>query len=157
MSAQVIPIVSDPDGHGEEWVELEIKLPPPRPWIPAGLYQARTLGLKILDGFDRKTAELLFEVYKGEWTDAVVLATVPMFLRIPGKKGLSPNSKMARLLYTIGTRPTRYQRVSLTTLKHKVFFVEVADAKKDAEGKPLTPGPEGTAYSVIANVVRRLA
>lgn len=143
----------EPQGAGEEWAELEVKLPPPRPRVPPGLYQARTIGLKILDGFDRKTAELLFEVYKGEWTDAIVLATVPMFLRVPGKRGLSPNSKLARLLYTLGVRPTRYQRVSLSTLKHKLFFVEVADAKKDSEGKPLT---EGSTYSVIASVARSL-
>jgi hypothetical protein len=151
MSAEIIPIGGE--HQGEEWVELEIKLPPPRPRIPPGLYQARTIGLKILDGFGRKTAELLFEVYKGEWTDAVVLATVPMFLRVPGKKGLSPNSKLARLLYTMGVRPTRYQRVSLDSLKHKLFFVEVADAKQDSEQKPLTAG---SAYSVIANVSRSL-
>jgi hypothetical protein len=157
MSANVIPIVPNPEGRGEEWAELEIKLPPPRPWIPPGLYQARTVGLKILEGFDRKTIELLFDVYRGEWADAVVLAPIPMFLRVPGKKGLSSNSKLARLLYTIGIRPTRYQRVSLGALKHHVFFVEVADAKKDWAQKPLTRGPEGTAYSIIANVARRLA
>lgn len=156
MSADVIRM-AQPDGEpGQEpWAEIEVTLPPARPRILPGAYQARSTSLTLLDNYNRRTAELTFEVYKGEFASGVILAKVPLFLALPGSRaGLSPNSKLARLLYTAGQHPTRRSRISLDVLRYKLWFVEVADAKRDSGGRTL--GPEST-YSVIAAVNRRLA
>lgn len=151
MSPGVIPM---PGPDSDPWADLEIKLPPPRPRIDPGIYQARSVRLQMLEGFNRRTVELTFEVYKGELSAGVALARVPMFLRWPQKKGLSPNSKLARLFYTAGIRPSRGTHVSLDVLRYKLWLVEVGDAKKDANDSQLSTE---TAYSVIKNVVKRLA
>jgi hypothetical protein len=155
MSADVIRIQQPEGAPGHEpWVEIEVKLPPPRPRIAPGTYQARSTSLALLEGYNRRTAELTFEVYKGEAAKGIILAKVPLFLTLPGRSGLSPNSKLARLLYTAGQRPTRTSRISLDVLRHKLWFVEVGDAQKDSAGRAL--GADST-YSVITAVNRRLA
>lgn len=148
-------VVRLPTASAGPWLDMEVRLPPPRPRIAPGRYQARSAALEMRDAFGRKTLELGFDVFAGEATDGGILARVPFFVPTPGKRGLSPQSKLARMLYLVGIQPTRWTRVNLVVLRDKLWAVDVADAQKDAAGTPLTV--DGGAYSVIARVIARLA
>ncbi len=152
--ADVIPIAApEPEG---EWLHVVVKVPPPRPRIAPGAYQARSATLTKFNAFNRVILEFGFEVYRGEATDGIVLARIPHFVRLPGPKGLAPSSKLARLLHVAyhGQTPPRWGKLSLSALQHKLWRVVVADAEKDTNGQEL---PERLRYSVIAQVLERLA
>jgi hypothetical protein len=152
--ADVIPL---PGAGPHEWADLTLKVPAPRARIEPGTYQARTVSSRILKAYGRQTIELGCEIYQGDWTENLVLAMVPLFLGLPRTKGLnlSPNSKLARLIYLVEPKRVRSTKVSLRVLlQYKVFEVVVGDAAKDAEGHPLT---RDTTYSVIRRVLTRLA
>jgi hypothetical protein len=138
----------------ESWADVQVRLPPPRPRIAPGSYQARSATLTAFDAFNRKNLELGFDVFQGEATDGVLLARIPLFIRMPGKRGLSPNSRLARLLYLLGSQPTRWTKVNLDVLRNKLWFVEIADAEQDSNNDKLSPQ---LAYSVIKRVISRLA
>ena len=137
-----------------QWADVQVRLPPARPRITPGLYQARSASLRIFDAFNRKNLELGFDVFEGEATDGVLLARIPLFIRMPGKRGLSPNSRLARLLYLVGPQPTRWTKVNLDMLRNKLWFVEIADTEQDSKNDKLSPQ---LAYSVIRRMISRLA
>src|SRR5437879_13898339 len=95
---------SEPD----EWPDIEVRVPPPLLRIEPGEYQAYSARLRKFSAYRRENLRLDFEIYKGEMTNGIELGRVPMFFRLPGNKGLSPASKLARLLYTAGAKPTRW-------------------------------------------------
>jgi len=136
------------------WAHVEVRLPPPRPRVEPGIYQAISVSLTPFNAYDRRNLELGFDVFQGDATDGVLLARLPMFLRLPGKRGLSPNSKLARLLYVLGVKPTRWTRVDLNVLRGKLWSIEVGDADRDTTNAGL---PAGLAYSVVKRVISRLA
>ena len=115
----------------------------------------RSVSLKKFEAFKRFNLELGFDVYK---TDAgsQVLARIPMFIRYPGARGLSPNSKLARLFHVLytGQAPPRWGRMNGSALKHKLWRGVVVDATKDTTDGSL---PENLRYSVVAYVTERLA
>jgi hypothetical protein len=152
MGAEIIGL-STPVSSSTPWEEIRVILPPPRPRIEPGQYQARTVGLKRLETYGRQTAEILFEIYRDEWTAANVLAIVPCYVPLPGKRGLSPNSKLCRMLNLAGIKPSRKTQTSLAVLKHKVFLVQIGDNEKDGDGLPVTAD---SAYSVVKRVLERL-
>lgn len=153
MSADVIPLRDEPDG---EWIDVAYSIPPPLPRIPAGSYQARSVALRKREAFKRKVLVLEFDVYRGDSLQGDVLARLPMFLRLPGPRGLSPNSKLARIFYVLyaGTPPSRWGRLPLSVLRGKLWRVQVADAEKDVNDDDL---PEAAKYSVVVHVLERLA
>ena len=66
--------------------------------IEPGRYQARTVSVKWKEGYSRKTAELMYEVFKGDVQsgEALRLGTIPQYLRMPKRKfGLSPRATSA--------------------------------------------------------------
>ncbi len=154
MSAQVIP---HPAAGGEpepEWAFVEVHLPPPRPRIAPGRYQAISVGLEKFPAYGRSNLLLSFDVFAGDAGVSAIAARLPMFLRLPSKKrGLSPNSKLARLLYVAGLRPRRSERVDLGALRGKLWLVEVVDATHDTVEGAL---PVDARYSVVKAAVERL-
>lgn len=151
MNGNVLPL---PTPEPEEGGIFEIKLPPPLPRIPPGRYQARSVEFKRFVAFNRENLRLDFDVFDGDATRGIVLAQIPMFMRWPGKKVLSPNTRLARLFYLAGIRPQRQSKLSLSPLQHKLWRVVVNDAGKDSEDQEL---PEPVRYSVITQVLERLA
>ena len=153
MTADVIPIIGQ---DSEEWLDATISVPPPRPRITPGSYDARSVTLKKFQAFNRMNLELGFDVFKGPAEHGVVLARIPLYCRFPGAKGLSPNSKLARLFHLLyhGNGPSRWGRLPLSHLRHKLWRVIVADALKDVNDEEL---PERLRYSIVQHVVERLA
>jgi hypothetical protein len=156
LSADVIPIGGE--DVGGEWVQdLVVKVPAPRPRITPGSYEARSVSLTKFSAFNRMNLELGFDVFQGPAVNGVVLARIPLYTRLPGPKGLSPNSKLARLFHLLhhgSATPTRWGRLPLAALRNKLWRVVVADAEKDVNDETL---PEKLRYSVIQQVVERLA
>jgi len=138
------------------WIDVEVRIPPRRPRIEPGTYQAVSISLEKKTAFGRQTLELGFDCYAGDVGagEAMLLGRVPYFVRLPGKNGLSPNSSLARLFYLLGISPRRHERVRLDILRGKVWLVEVADMKRDSQERPI--GKDET-YSHIVRVVSRLA
>ena len=64
--------------------------------------------------FNRTNIELGFDVYEGRAERRVVLARIPLYARLPGRRGLSATSKPARLFHLLhyGT-PPRWGRLPL--------------------------------------------
>jgi hypothetical protein len=152
MGGEIIPL-STPGSSSKPWEEIRVIVPPPRARIEPGQYEARTVGLKRLETYGRRTAEIHFEIYRGEWVTNDVLTIIPCYVTLPGKRGLSPNSKLCRLLNLAGIKPSRKTEVSLTFLQYKVFLVQVGDNEKDGDGFPSTAD---NAYSVVKRVLKRL-
>lgn len=141
---------SEPD----EWPDIEVRVPPRLLRIEPGEYQACSVQLRKFSAFRRENLRLDFEIYEGEVINGIALGRVPMFFRLPGKKGLSPASKLARLLYMAGAKPTRWERINLNLLRAKLWQVQVGDAEHDAGESPLSIA---ATYSVIKRVLARLA
>lgn len=138
----------------EEWVQVDVVLPPPSPRIPPGTYQAVSIKLTREEAFRRLNGRLEFDIFDGPAEHGAVLARLPFFFRWPAKKKtLAPNSKLARLLYVAGIRPDRHRRISLDVLRHKLWRVEVGDAEKDSMGLDLMAS---STYSVVKCVVEKL-
>jgi hypothetical protein len=154
--ANVVPFGDH--GAAEEWADVAYKIPAPLPHIPPAAYQARSVALKRRDAFKRSTLVLEFDVYRGDYMHNVVLAPLPMYVRLPGAAGVSPHSKLARLFHVFyfggQTLPRWGSRLPLNVLKNKLWRVEVADADQDSEGRDL---PEATKWSVVVQVLERLA
>ena len=130
----------DPD-----WADVEVICAGQRPRIPPGRYQARSTTLKKFDAYSRSNLELAFDVYDGDATNGRVLARIPMFLR--DSKHLRPNTKLWRLLSLVGAEPRPRARITLHSLRHKLFVVEINDTKKHSAGP---------AYSVVGSVLEKL-
>jgi len=151
LSATVVPLPTGP--QPDEWADIEVRVPPPLPRIEPGRYQAFSARLVKFDAFGRTNLRLDFDVFQGPLEDGVVLGRVPMFLRLPGRKGLSPTSKLARLLYVAGVQTNRWQKFSLAALRAKAWIVDVGDAEHDSSDGDLAPG---VIYSVVKRVVEKL-
>lgn len=153
MTADIIPIQPEP---GDEWEDLAVRVPAPRPRIAPGVYEARSATLRKFTAFKRLNLEIGFDCFRGDAPHGVILARVPLFVRCPGPKGLSPNSKLARLFYLLyhSQNPPRWGRLPVSTLKHKLWRVLVGDATKNTAGEDL---PEPLRYSVITQILERLA
>jgi len=141
---------SEPD----EWPDIEVRVPPRLLRIEPGEYEAFSVRLSKFHAYGRENIRLDFEIYKGQVIDGIELGRVPMFLRLPGRGRLSPTSKLARLLYTAGANPKRWERINLNSLRDKLWQVQVGDAQHDTEESPLSTT---ATYSVIKRVLARLA
>jgi hypothetical protein len=154
VSADVIPIGEATDDWRDDIV---VKVAAPRPRLTPGSYEARSVSLTKFNAFNRLNIELGFDVYEGRAERGVVLARIPLYARLPGARGLSANSKLARLFHLLhhgAATPPRWGRLPLSQLRHKLWRVIVADAMKDTNDEEL---PERLRYSVIQQVVERLA
>lgn len=132
---------------GGAWGEVEVRLPPPRPRIAPGAYEARSATCHVFASFGRTNIEIGFDVYRGPWMDNDVLARIPYFVRY--SKRLTPQSRLAQLLYQAGVVPARHHNVSLRVLENKLWAVQVGDTEQTASGT--------LPYSVVKSVVRHLA
>jgi hypothetical protein len=140
---------------GGAWDTVSVRVPPPRPRILAGSYWARSVALRKYEAFKRPLLELGFDVYETDPAASVVLARLPMFIRLPeaGDK-LSPNSRLATMLYMLGqVRGDKIRAQNLDVLRFKLWRVEVADTQQDHSGK--LKNTEIEPYSVVRRVVAR--
>jgi hypothetical protein len=78
-----------------------------------------------------------------------------MFIRLPeGGDKLSPNSRLATMLYMLGqVRGDKIRAQNLEVLRHKLWRVEVGDTQQDHSGK--LKGTEIEPYSVVRRVLAR--
>ena len=134
---------------------VSVRVPPPRPRIPAGPYWGRSVSLRKYQAFDRTILELGFDVYEAEPAASVVLARLPMFIRLQkGGDKLSPNSRLATMLYMLAhVRRDKIRAQNLDVLRFKLWRVEVADTQQDHSGK--LKNTEIEPYSVVRRVVAR--
>jgi hypothetical protein len=140
---------------GGAWDTVSVRIPPPRPRIVAGSYWGRSVSLRKYEAFKRPLLELGFDIYQAEPADSVVLARLPMFIRLPeGGDKLSPNSRLATMLYMLGqVRGDKIRAQNLEVLQFKLWRVEVADTQQDHSGK--LKNTEIEPYSVVRRVVAR--
>jgi hypothetical protein len=99
--------------------------------------------------------ELGFDVFEADPGASVVLARLPMFIRLPkGGDRLSPNSRLATMLYMLGqVRGDKIRTQDLEILRFKLWQFEVNDTQQDHSGK--LKNTEIEPYSVIRRVVAR--
>jgi hypothetical protein len=140
--------------QSEPWAEGEIRVPAPLPRFPAGVYQARSARLERFPAFERENLALWFELFQGEANRGIILGRVPMFLRLPGKRGLSPRSRLAQLFYLIGVKPQRSSKLPLSVLRDKLWLIRIDDARRDTRGHEV---PDSLRYSLVTQVLERLA
>jgi hypothetical protein len=78
-----------------------------------------------------------------------------MFIRLPeGGDKLSPNSRLATMLYMLGqVRGDKIRAQNLEVLRHKLWRVEVTDTQQDHSGR--LKNTEIEPYSVVRRVVAR--
>jgi hypothetical protein len=120
-----------------------------------GAYWGRSVSLRKYEAFDRPVLELGFDIYEGEPAASVVLARLPMFIRLPRSGDrLSPNSRLAMMLYMLSqVRGDKIRAQSLDVLRSKLWRVEVDDTRQDHSGKLKDTNIEP--YSVVRRVVAR--
>src|SRR5262245_38320725 len=131
------------------WEAVSVRVPPPRPRIPAGQYWAVSVTLETRQQFDRRIVEINFDVFEGDPGTSMVIARVPLFARLPPRGDrLSANSRLAVMLHMLGqVRGDRVRRESLDILRNKLWRVLVGDTAQDSSGK--LEGTEIAPYTVI--------
>jgi hypothetical protein len=152
VSAEIIPLNQPDPPQAGGWQPLEVVIPRRLPRIPPGEYQGVSIGLKRYEFSKRIVVRLDFDVYEGDAGLGHLLARLSYYMRWTGKKPAA-TSKLGRLLHVARLESSRGRPVSLASLAHKLWRIQVVDAEHDSGGDPLTPA---TTYSIVKRVLERL-
>ncbi len=128
-----------------------------RPLIPEGVYEAVCTSAESVELFKFGRSRKLFlhfEVYEGEHkgTPLYLPMTAP---KQGGKVGVGSKLYASYLIANGGRPPGRRDRLAIKVFKHRLFRVRVRTVRPRFEDG--TPKPDRFHYSVIAELLERLA